>query len=260
MTLDDLVDHLDHPDMPYDPERDIARMAPDLTIDDAYRLQFALMRRRAERGDRVVGYQASLTSAGAARAFPQYPSPYLGCLLRSNIKLDDEPMTFECEEYLVETEIGVIFKHDLAGADLMPADVVNALQGYIGALEMAPLRPGTREGRWSAQQLVATHNTGSRIILGSKIVPPHVDMRTEAAVVTTNGVVRASAAGVETLGGPIRTIIAMAGILHSYGLGFRAGQVVITGSLPPPQPVRREDATAAVDFTRLGSIAVRFRQ
>ena len=54
MTLDDLVDHLDHPDMPYDPERDIARMAPDLTIDDAYRLQFALMRRRAERGDRVV--------------------------------------------------------------------------------------------------------------------------------------------------------------------------------------------------------------
>src|SRR3974390_2401691 len=45
-----------------DPKHDISTLAPDLTVEDAYRLQIGLKKRLAKKGDPHAGYRVSFTS------------------------------------------------------------------------------------------------------------------------------------------------------------------------------------------------------
>jgi 2-keto-4-pentenoate hydratase len=57
---------------------------------------------------------------------------------------------------------------------------------------------------------------------------------------------------------PINVLAAMANRLAAAGEYLRAGQIVITGSLPPPQRVGPGNILAEAEFSRLGRVTVRF--
>ena len=63
------------------PDQDLKKLFPDASIEDTYRVQFALMTKRAEAGDKIVGYKASAVRGAAAKQRPGVPVPTIGTLL-----------------------------------------------------------------------------------------------------------------------------------------------------------------------------------
>ena len=254
-----LLKHLDRPGIDKDVADDIIRLQPDLSYDDAFRLQVLSKRRAVDRGDRIVGYQASLTSSGAQKAMPHIPAPMVGTLLASIVRPDGAVVELDDEISFIEAEIAVIMKRDLAGENVTAADVLAATAGYLPALEVAPVRPGLMEKLWSAQHLVAVQKAvGGYILLGSKLTDPlGFDPRLEGAITSIDGEVRGTACGVEAMGSPLNVVAAVVRRLATAGQGLLAGQFVMTGSLPAPQVITRDNRHAKVEFTRLGSVDVR---
>src|SRR5476651_1852024 len=88
MSFEELLKVLDRPRIDRDPAYDVGKLSPGITFDDAYRLQFASKKRRVAEGDRIVGYQASFTSPGARKLYPDFPAPMIGTLLHSFLRDD----------------------------------------------------------------------------------------------------------------------------------------------------------------------------
>lgn len=261
-NFDELVAHVDQPGIDRDPNLDIIRLRPDLTQSDALKLQLAVKRRRIEAGDRLVGYQASFTSAGIRTMFPDAPSPMVGSLLSSLIRKSGETVQIGEDVTFIESEVGVLLKHDLEGPDLTHAEILSAIEGFLPAIEVAPLRPGVKEGKYSWPHMIAVQKApGGYVVLGDTLTAPQgFDIRLEGCVVTMDGRRSAGAVGLEAMGSPLTVVASIARKLHEVGEKLHKGQIVITGSLPPPQVIQPGDADALVEFQTLGRVSVRFER
>ncbi len=255
-----LAAHIDQPGIDSDPSRDIVTLKADITQDEALAVQLAAKRRRVAEGDRIAGHQASFTSAAIQRLFPDAPIPMVGTLLASQLRDSGAIVALDAEESFIEGEIGVVLKRDLAGPDLCFAEVLAAIEGFLPAIEVAPLRPGVRDQAYSWPHMIAVQKAqGGFVILGSRLTPPTAfDPKLEGCIVEIDGVPQAGATGFEAMGNPLAVIAAMARKLDAIGEQFHTGQILITGSLPPPQVVRQGAARADLHFATLGSVSVRF--
>ena len=105
---------------------------------------------------------------------------------------------------------------------------------------------------------IAIHKSTGGIVMGSQINSlMGIDLRTEGAVMCLNGEPRGSGTGVEVLGDPMVVVAAIANLIGRYDAKLEAGMVIMTGSLIQAVPVVPGD-TIDVDFTRLGSVRIRF--
>lgn len=259
-SFDDLVAHIDRPGIDVNPEWDITRLKADLNHKEALAVQIAVKRRRALEGDTIAGHQASFTSKNVQRIFPKAPVPMVGTLLKSLIRDSGDLVELDCASVFVESEIGLILKRDLEGPNLSHADILGAIEAFLPAIEIAPLRPGVMEGKFSWPHLVAVQKAkGGFVILGRQLTSPkNFDPRLEGCLVSVNGEAKAGAVGFEAMGSPIAVVAAIAAKLHEIGEKLHAGQVIITGSLPPPQEIGKNDSNAMVEFQTLGQVSVRF--
>jgi 2-keto-4-pentenoate hydratase len=260
-TMEALVDHIDQPGIDADPALDIIRLKPDITLDEALAVQLAVKRRRVASGDRIAGHQASFTSSGIRKLLPDSPRPMVGTLLASLMRCDGDAVTPNAEQWFVEAEIGLLLKRDLEGPGLTPHEVLAATEGFVAAIEVAPVRPGALERAYSYAHMTAVQKaSGGFVVVGPRITSPRdFDPRLEGCLVHINGVPRVGAIGFEAMGHPLLVVAAMAEKLHAIGEKLHAGQLLITGSLPAPPLVTMADATARVDFRTLGSVSVRFQ-
>jgi 2-keto-4-pentenoate hydratase len=258
LTMDELVAHIDSPGIDSDPSRDILKVEPELTREQALQVQLAVKRRHADAGDGIVGHQASFTSAGIRRLFPDAPMPMVGTLLRSLVLDDGESITLDAEENFVECEIALLLRRDLEGPHLKDMEVLAAIECFLPAIEIAPLRQGVRERVYSYQHMIAVQKAlGGFIVLGRHLTPAKgVDVALEGCRVSIDGVVRGAATGHEAMGGPLKVVGAMARTLHAIGERLHAGQIILTGSLPSPPSLTRANRVAQVEFSRLGSVTV----
>lgn len=259
-TLEALVDHIDQPGIDGDPARDITRVLPDITQEEALQVQIAVKRRRVASGDRIIGHQASFTSAGVLKLFPSAPRAMVGTLLASIIRADGDQVTLDTDEVFIESELGLILKRDLEGPQLTATQVLSAVDAFLPAIEVAPLRPGVREGQYSWAHMIAVQKAfGGYIVLGNRLTAPHgLDPRLEGCLVSIDSVPRAGAIGFEAMGNPLNVVAAMARRLSAIGEKLHAGEVLITGTLAPPQVVTAANRVARVDFQTLGSVCVQF--
>ena len=256
-----LVDHIDSPGIDADPSRDISRIKPDITQDEALAVQLAVKRRRCEAGDHIIGHQASFTSAGIRKMFPDAPRPMVGTLLASIARTSGEEVTLDCDDVFIESEIAVVLGRDLKGSDLTMLEVAFAIDAYMPAIEVAPLRPGVLEGAYSWPHSIAVQKaTGGYVIFGEKRSAAHgIDPRLEACLVSIDGEPKAAATGFEAMQSPLAVVAAVAARLAAIGEHLHAGQVIMTGSLPPPQRVSARNRCATLEFATLGSVSVRWR-
>jgi 2-keto-4-pentenoate hydratase len=238
------------------PARDLLEEAPSLTVDDAYRLQFALMRRRAQRGDRRIGYKTAYTSVAMQQAFGM-SGPAIGTLMQSLLTKEEAAITLSRDGRTnIEPEIAVLLKRDLAGPGVTVQDAVRAIDGYLPAIEVAPPAVGGRQR--SRQMGTAVHKSNGNVLLGGIISTPRtLDLRLEGAVVTINGKACGSGTAVEVLGDPLNAVVHVANLLGQYGEKLEAGMIVMTGSVIEALAVRPGDSVV-VEFARLGRVQARF--
>lgn len=255
-----LAAHMDQPGIDADPSRDILTLKPDITQDEALAVQLAVKRRRVEAGDRIAGHQASFTSAAIQRMFPDAPIPMVGTLLGSQLRDCGAEVELDAEETFIECEMGLVLKRDLAGPDVCAAEILAAIEGFLPVIEVAPLRPGVREKAYSWPHMIAVQKAvGGYIVLGSRLTSASgFDPRLEGCLVEIDGMPRSAATGFEAMGNPLAVVAAMTRKLHAVGEHLHAGQLIITGSLPPPQVVTRANKRADLHFASLGSVSVRF--
>lgn len=258
--MNELVDFIEQSDMWQEPFVDILDRAPDTSIDNAYDIQLATMARKVAAGDRIIGYKAAGTTRSAQNLLGDQPYPIIGTLLESQLIDDGGVYDLRVGTTYVEAEIGIVLGKDLVGPRITYQDALAAIDHYVAAMEISPWSPAAMDRKRSFQHIIATQKLNGKIVIGRcKVSPSQIDLRYEGAVVEIDGEVVGTGTGAEVMGDPIESLIAMAHRLFRHGVGLKAGMLFMTGSVATPFPGALDMRLARVGFTRLGSVAVRFR-
>jgi len=132
---------------------------------------------------------------------------------------------------------------------------LQAIEGALPALELPDFR---MSGKPIGSDLVADGIFANAIVLGSGITPvANIDLALEGLVYEMNGAIVATNTAAEVLGNPLTSLVWLANHLGARGLGLRAGDVVMTGSVSLLLRPKAGDTVRAT-YTRLGSVSVRF--
>jgi len=84
-----------------------------------------------------------------------------------------------------------------------------------------------------------------------------LDMRWVGAIVSRNGEVEETGLGAGVLNDPVTGIVWLVQRLADYGLGLKAGDVVLSGSFIRPVEARSGD-TFVADYGRFGKVECNF--
>jgi len=236
---------------PYRPPSETKR----LTLAEAYAAQDRLREALVGRGERVAGWKAGFTSKAAQESW-QVTEPVCAFLLASAVLSSGaEIPAARFVKPGVEAEIAFVMKHDLAGPGVTAARALIAVEGVQPALELIDFR---HSGKAVGTDVVADGVYAKAIVLGGALTPvAGIDLALEGLVYEQSGTVMATNTAYEVMGNPLNSLAWIANHLGSRGLGLRAGDVVMTGSVSKILAAKAGDTVRAT-FTRLGSVSVRF--
>jgi 2-keto-4-pentenoate hydratase len=229
--------------------------SPSIALDVAYRVQDELREALVARGERVIGWKAGLTGRGAQDAMGIH-HPASGFLLGDGVYAtgDSVPLS-RFAELVVEVETAFVMRAALAGPGVTPAMALDSVEGALPALELADLR---WEGRPTPGDFIADGIAGNALVLGRPLMPvTGLDLALEGVVYELNGQVMATNTAAEVLGNPLNALAWLANHLAERGLGLRAGDLVMSGSISILLRPKAGDVVTA-RFTRLGSVSARF--
>jgi len=229
---------------------------PDLTIDDAYEIQLAQVATWLADGAVVKGYKVGLTSQAMQRQLG-VDQPDFGHLTASMFHLEHNPIdTAAFLQPKVEPEIAFVLGRDLAGPGVTVPEAIRAVDFVLPALELIDSR--IADWRIGIVDTVADNASSAGLILGSK--PTRIDTVDLARVgcnLVQDGEVVATGAGAAVLGSPINALVWLTNTLGERGIAFRAGQVILPGSVTASYAVRSGSVVAA-EFAGLGSVTAVF--
>lgn len=238
------------------PLEPIAALHPDLTAEDAYRVQAAVVATKVRSGDRVVGRKVGATSQ-VVQQLLGIDEPIYGTLLESlRVESGGEIPLSHLIHPRVECEIAFLLGEDLTGPGATVADVLAATEGVAASLEIND--PRTQGWRIGMLEAIADNGLAARFLLGERwLSVEDLDLPNVAVVLKKNAEEVAEATGAAVLGHPARAVAWLADKLAEHHQGLEAGQVVLPGSLTPIYPVEAGDNIEA-EFEALQSVSVRF--
>ncbi len=252
--LRELAEWIDERLAQREPVPEVLERMPELTTDDAYRVQFDRMSRAVARGDRIVGYKAALTSK-AMQAQAGIDEPLLGTLLASRVFDGDAPLSLgRFLRPTLEPEIAVVLGRDLHGPGVTALDAMAAVAGVLPAVEIGDYTMA--DGARSQQMSHACNTFNGGIVAGPPLSALHgLDLRLEGMTMWHNGAIVGTATGAAVLGDPLASVAFMANKLGEFGGTLRAGMVLLTGSIVASIPLAPGDHVR-VAFTRLGELSL----
>ena len=229
---------------------------PEMTVDDAYAVQLCNIERRKAAGAKVIGMKIGLTSKGMQKLL-NVDVPDYGHLLSDMIVLEgDKCHTAELCQPKVEGEIAFCLKKTLKGPGLTVADVYDAADYVVPALEIVDSR--IKDWKIKLVDTIADNGSSARFVVGSRMTPIHkVDMRLTGMIFEKNGELVNSGAAAEVLGNPAASVAWLANQLSAYGIELQAGNIVLAGALTAAVPVQAGDFISA-SFSGMGSVGIKF--
>ena len=141
-------------------------------------------------------------------------------------------------------------------------DVVHEVLAAVVSLHPAIEVPDSRHedyARVGAAQLIADVACACWFAIGpaARADWRAIDLAKHGVTVYRNGALAAQGSGANVLGDPRSALAWIANELCNYGVGLRAGEVVITGTCVTPLPVSAGDSIKA-DFGEIGVLEVGF--
>jgi 2-keto-4-pentenoate hydratase len=229
-----------------------------LTIVDAYDIQdryVALL--RGEHGD-PVGYKVGLTSA-TMQKFCGIDHPIAGVVLAKRLLRSGASVRRADYGRLgLEFEVAVRINSDVpVTAAPCTADMIAPHVGGVGtAIELVDDRAADYSSL-DVLSLIADNSWNGGIVL-SEFSPQWPDLEAILGRATKNGAALGEGHGRDILGHPFNSVAWLATQLNSRGVGLKAGQVVMTGSV---MKTDFPDAAASYrfDFEGLGVVEVQVR-
>jgi 2-keto-4-pentenoate hydratase len=221
-----------------------------LTMDDAYRIQLALIDRRVGAGERHIGWKVGLTAKAIQEQF-SFHEPLFACILETR----PTGHVFGATELIhpgFETELCVRLGRGLEGK--VTAEQVRAAVDVIHpSFEIIE----TRGDPVHQMALVVADNGQQRsVVVGAPArLAPDVDLAQVTARVALNGQDVATGLGSAVLGNPLNSIEWLAEKLGEYGRSLRPGDIIMTGSFVRQFPLHPGDVAIA-EFSGIGRVEV----
>ncbi|MES9943981.1 MAG: 2-oxopent-4-enoate hydratase [Candidatus Thiodiazotropha sp.] len=230
---------------------------PGITIEDAYHISLRMVNRRVEAGESIIGKKIGVTSK-AVQNMLNVHQPDFGYLTDRMVfgNGDEMPVSELLIQPRAEGEIAFMLKRDLFGPGVTNADVLRATEAVIPCFEIVDSR--IRDWKIKIQDTVADNASCGLFVLGDNAVDPRkVDLATAGMVVEKNGELLSTGAGAAALGSPVNCVAWLANTLGRFGIPLKAGEVILSGSLVPLEPIQAGDSMR-VDIGGIGSASVRF--
>jgi len=236
---------------------------PDMSIEDAYKVQSAWMEIKKSEGRTVAGYKIGLTSRAMQKSM-SITEPDYGTLLDDMVF--EEGSEIETAQFLdprIEVELAFFLKEPLFGNNLSVIDVLNATDYVVPALELIAARtyrvdPESGYKR-TVKDTISDNAANAGIITGGLPVrPDDIDLRYVPALLFRNGIIEESGVSAAVLNHPAKGIAWLAKKYHAHGISLEPGQVILAGSFTRPVPVRPGN-TISVDFGPMGNISCYFK-
>ena len=224
-----------------------------LSMDEACRLQLALLDAKLERGEEQVGWKVGLTAKAIQRQFNCH-EPVFGYLRKSGQWRSGG--SIRANDLLApgfENEICFLMGADLRGEEVEIAEASAAVQAVLPALEVVENR-----GDLSAQiEVAVADNVQQAGFVTGAAVPwrSQWDLAEEQVEVWLNGELLDHGRGEAVLGNPLRSLVWLAHKLHRYGRGISAGQYVMAGSFTRQFPLQSGDRIETL-FSRVGKVVL----
>lgn len=231
----------------------ISRLYPEMTIADAYRVQYLWAQARLDAGAKVVGHKIGLTSR-AMQLASKMTEPDYGRILDDALYNDGAKIaaaTFIKPR--LEVELAFVLAEDLSGPGKRIYDVLRATEVVLPALEIIDYR--TEVPRSIVDTIADNAAFGAIVIGGRPIRPYDVDLRWVGATLSKNGVIEESGVSAAVMGHPAAGIAWLVNKLHEVGDGLKKGEIVLGGSFTRPVDIAAGDVVSA-DYGPLGAIAV----
>lgn len=214
---------------------------PGLDLDMAYAISSAMLRRRLAAGERVVGRKIGVTSAAVQQMLGVF-EPDFGTLTDTMMGGTTLPISTTLIQPRAEGEIALRLSRDLDGADTSPEAVEAAIEAVMPCFEIVDSRiEGWRIG---IEDTVADNASSGLFVVGEAASPAGFDWEGCEMRVWKNGAPLSQGFGRAALGSPLRSAAWLARTLARFGVPLRAGDIVLTGSLVPLEPVVAGDRMA----------------
>lgn len=222
-----------------------------LTLDDAYRIQLALIDRRVTDGESHIGWKVGLTAKVVQEQFG-FHEPVFGCILETQ----PTGHVFGANELIrpgFETELCVRLGRGLEG-EVTLEQVRAAVDVIHPSFEIIE----TRGDLVKQIPLALADNAQQRsVVVGAPVhLAPAMALDLVTARVQLNGQEVATGLGSAVLGNPLNSITWLADKLGQYGRRLRPGDIIMTGSFVRQFPLSPGDVAVA-EFSGIGRVEVR---
>lgn len=222
-----------------------------LSLDDAYRIQLALVQRAAAADSRRrrIGWKVGLTAVAIQQQFGVH-EPVFGCLLAEGRLASGHVFGADLIRPGFENELCV-----LLGRDVAPGTGVDAVAAAIDAIFPALEIIETRGDLTRQLALALADNAQQKaFVIGAPVAPGTRDLAGVTARVLVNGIEVGSGRGDAVLGHPFESVAWLARKLEQFGERLRAGDYVMTGSFTRQFPLARGDRVETA-FDGIGSVS-----
>ena len=231
---------------------------PGISIEDAYRISLHSIERRVAAGDAIVGKKIGVTSEAVQRMLDVH-QPDFGFITRDMCFNNGDEISLAANKLIqprAEGEIAFKLKQDLVGPGITEQDVLDATEYVMPCFEIVDSR--IHDWKIRIQDTVADNASCGVFVLGGEQVDPRgLDLPNLHMRVLKNGTQISEGWGSAVQGNPLTAVAWLANTLGAFGIPFKAGEIILSGSLVPLEPARAGDHFE-LTIDGLGSAQVSF--
>jgi 2-keto-4-pentenoate hydratase len=226
-----------------------------MTIEQAYRVQLAILDRWVARGERLAGWKVGLTAPVIQKQFGMH-EPVMGFLLESGHR--DSGAGFRHGELIepgYENELCLTVGARLEGADVTRAQARGAITAVQPAFEIIEGRGDFR----GDPSLALTDNAQQKAFVtgAASPLPAAWEPASTTVEVLINGRQVDHAVGSEETGHPLDAVAWLAKKLAEFGRRIEPGHRIMSGSFTRQYPLARGDRIET-RFTPFGVVRASF--
>ena len=231
-----------------------------ITVDDAYRISLRFLARREAAGERVIGKKIGVTSKPVQDMLGVF-QPDFGFLTDSMEYADGAAVSLKASGLIqprAEGEIAFMLKKDLQGPGVTKEDVLAATEWVAPCFEIVDSR--INDWKIKIQDTVADNASCGVFVIGKQHTDPaSLDLAAAAMEMRRNGQPAGSGLGSAVQCHPAEAVAWLANTLGAFGIPFKAGEVILSGSLAPLVPAAAGDRFDMV-IEGMGTCSIQFTE
>lgn len=233
---------------------------PEISIDAAYRISLHMLRRREAAGERVIGKKIGVTSKPVQDMLGVF-QPDFG-FLTDAMQFEDGATVSLSRAGLIqpraEGEIAFMLKSDLQGPGVTREDVLAATAWVAPCFEIVDSR--IQDWKIKIQDTVADNASCGVFVIGAQHSDPRaLDLAAAAMQMWKNEAPAGAGLGSAVQGHPAEAVAWLANTLGAFGIPFKAGEIILSGSLAPLVPAAAGDRFT-MQIEGLGGCSIAFSE